>query len=110
MAIKSSPSDKKSSGGDVFSTFLNTVRGAADEGLESSPVVEKALLKLLKISGPQTLEKLRALCGSEAPNFIDTLYRLSEDNLIAIGTDPKFPPDETAVRITPQGLDWLTKS
>ena len=110
--MQSKKTVKKSAGGDVFGTFLRTVRGAdveSDPDADTSPEVELALLRLLKISGPQTLEKLRAMIGSDSSNFINTCYKLAEDGRIEIGPDPNVP-GETLVRITQQGVDSLTKS
>jgi hypothetical protein len=95
----------KSSPGDVFSTFLETLRSG--DSVETSPVLR--VLRLLKVAGPQVLEKVLKLFGEDAPNLMDNLLQAAENELITIGEDPKFP-GETVVSITPQGRDFLATS
>ena len=100
--MSSKPPARGSSSGDVFSTFLDTVRGSQSE---AAPVL--SVLRLLKVAGPQQLEKVLKLFGAESPNLMDHLLQAAEKELITIGDHPKFPGD-TVVDITPQGLDLLS--
>ena len=93
----------KTSPGDVFSTFLDTVRGSGQA--ETAPVI--SVLRLLKVAGPHPLEKVVKIFGSESPNLMDDLLEAVDEGLIIFGDDPKFPGD-TVVTITPQGQQLLT--
>ena len=92
----------KTSSGDIFSTYLDTVRG--DSQVETTPLL--SVLRLLKVAGPQPLEKVVKIFGSESPSLMDNLLKAAEDEIVIIGDDPKFPGD-TVVTITQRGLDLL---
>jgi hypothetical protein len=102
---KSSQSDKGSTG-DVFSTFLDTVRGdATDETLSNA--AQLALLRLLKVFGPQKLEKLQAMASSDPSKFFNALYQLAEEKLIEISHD--LDPNEAEVKMTQAGEAFLNE-
>ncbi len=92
----------KTSPGDIFGTYLDTVRGGGEA--ETSPVF--SVLRLLKVAGPQPLEKVVKIFGAESPNLMDNLLQAAEQGLVTIGDDPKFPGD-TVVTITQEGRDFL---
>lgn len=97
----------KGSTGDVFSTFLDTMREVPAEAEETPPdEAQLALLRLLKVFGPQKLEKLQAMAGSDPSKFFNTVYQLAEEKRIEISPDPD--PNEAEVKITPEGEAFLT--
>ncbi|MGB9180909.1 MAG: hypothetical protein WCB68_16880 [Pyrinomonadaceae bacterium] len=97
---------------DVFSTFLKTVRGeeqgggGSSGGREATPEeVQRALLKLLKMTGPQPVKQLLELSQTNFPVLMDVLDRLEKYGLVKIGPDASS--QDTVVKITESGLQNL---
>ena len=100
--MSSRRSSDKTSSGDIFSTYLDTVRGG--DPVETTPVL--SVLRLLKVAGPHPLDRVLKLFGSESPNLMDNLLRAAEEELLTIRPDPN-QQGEPVVTITQQGLDLL---
>lgn len=93
---------RKGPPGDVFSTFLDTVRGEGQG--ERAPIF--SVLRLLKVAGPHPLEKLLRIFADSDPNLMSNLLQAAEEDLVTIGDDPNLP-GEKVVTITDQGRDLL---